>query len=104
MLRRTFFLAALGTALAGLLGSSASAQSFTPGDPRESGRAADIVPLREVFSRLKDRYGGYQLDAELFSTSGGGVEYRIEWMTGEGRRMRISVDARTGRITRSSGG
>lgn len=104
MIRRSLLLAALAATVAGPALHAANAQSFTPGDPRDTARAADIVPLREVFARLKDRYGGYQLDAELFSTSGGGAEYRIEWMSGEGRRMRIVVDARSGRITRSSGG
>ncbi|MEM9740394.1 MAG: hypothetical protein AAF829_11035 [Pseudomonadota bacterium] len=104
MLRRSLFIAALGASLAGPLIGPADAQSFTPGDTRNSGRSADIVPLRDVFARLKERFGGYQLDAELFSTSGNGSEYRIEWMSGEGRRMRIVVNAQTGRIIRSSGG
>lgn len=104
MIRRSVLLAALATTLLAPITFGANAQSFTPGDPRDNSRAADVVPLREVFARLKDRYGGYQLDAELFSTSGGGSEYRIEWMSGEGRRLRIVVDARSGRIIRSSGG
>lgn len=104
MIRRSLLLAALAATVAGPALLAANAQSFTPSDRRDTARAADIVPLREVFTMLKDRHGGYQLDAELFSTTGGGVEYRVEWMSGGGRRMRIVVDARSGRIIRSSGG
>jgi len=103
MFRRAVFLAALGAALLVPPEGHAVAQSFTPGDTRNTGPQLDIVPLREIFATLKDRYGGYQLDAELFSTASGS-EYRIDWMSGDGRRMRIVVNAQTGRILRTSGG
>lgn len=77
--------------------------SFTPGEARDARRNGDIVPLSRIFSDLERRYGGYQLDAQLFSRPNGGSEYRIDWMTRDGRRMRFTVDARTGRILRSSG-
>lgn len=82
----------------------AGAQSFTPMNPQGSNPSDSYVPLKDIFARLKERYGGYQLDADLFSTGGGGAEYRIEWMDRNGRRMHIVVDARTGRILRTSGG
>lgn len=77
--------------------------SFTPGEARDARRKGDIVPLSRIFQQLKSRYGGYQLDAELFSRPGGGSDYRIVWMTRDGRRMRFIVDAQTGRILSSSG-
>ena len=79
-------------------------QSFTPGEARDAVRKGDIVPLKVIFASLKQRYGGYQLDAELFSAGNGRSEYRIDWMTGDGRRVRIRVDAETGRILNTSGG
>lgn len=79
-------------------------QSFSPGQAHDAVRSGDIVPLKEIFARLEREFGGYQLDVELFSTSGGGSEYRIVWMDDDGRRLRIVVNAQTGRIVRTSGG
>ncbi len=77
--------------------------SFSPDQARDAVKSGEVVPLRDVFAKLRDRYGGYQLDADLFST-GRGSEYRISWMTGAGRRMQFRVDARSGRILSASGG
>jgi len=104
MNRRNLLTAGLGLLVLATAAPLAAAQSFSPGGSSESPRNANIVPLREVFARLKSQYGGYQLDAELFSTSGGGSEYRIDWMSGDGRRMRIVVNAQNGRVIRASGG
>ena len=92
---------------AALAGGPALAQgwgnSFSPGQARDARQNGDIVPLRDIFRRLERQYGGYQLSAELFSKSGGS-EYRIDWMPEDGRKMRIRVDAQSGRITQASGG
>ena len=104
MLRRWLLLLAFGLPLTAGLGAPALAQSFTPVEPRSDTQTADLVPLKEIFARLQAEYGGYQVDADLFSTGGGGAEYRIEWMARDGRRLRIVVDARTGRTIRTSGG
>ena len=79
-------------------------QSLRPGEARDAGRNGDIVPLKVVFASLEQRYGGYQLDAKLFAVGNGRSEYRIDWLTGDGRRVRIRVDAQTGRILNTSGG
>ncbi len=79
-------------------------QSFSPDQARDAVNKGDIVPLRDVFRMLKQRFGGYQLGAELFSKPGGGSEYHIDWMTRDGRKMQFIVDAQSGRITSSSGG
>ncbi|MCI4646428.1 MAG: peptidase [Hyphomonadaceae bacterium] len=103
MLRRTLFMTVFGLSLfAAAL--SAQAQSFTPVEPSASGQSDNYVPLKDIFARLKAQYGGYQLDADLYSTGNGGAEYRIEWMARDGRRLRIVVDARSGRTIRTSGG
>lgn len=104
MIRRTLFCLAILALPLSAAQAQNWAQSFSPGEAREAVRKGDILPLKEIFNRLEARYGGYQLDASLFSTAGGGAEYRIDWMTGDGRRLRIRVDARTGRILSSSGG
>ncbi len=104
MLRRTLFLTAFGLSLLGGAALPAHAQSFTPVGPGGSQQSANVVPLKDIFARLKERYGGYQLDADLYSVGNGRSEYRIEWMARDGRRLRITVDAQTGRIIRTSGG
>jgi len=76
--------------------------SWDAGDARSAVEQGDIVPLKKIFRTLKKRYGGYQLDAELFSKSGGGSEYRIEWMTGDGERKVIIVNAQSGKIVSES--
>lgn len=64
-------------------------------DAREKG---DIIPLKDIFRKLKRQYGGRQLDADLYSTPGGGFEYRIDWETGGGEHKTFIVDAVTGTI------
>lgn len=74
------------------------AQSLDAGEANHAREKGDIVPLKKIFRALKKKYGGYQLDAELFTKPGGGSEYRIEWMTGDGERKVFTVDAQTGAI------
>ena len=84
--------------------TDAFAQSFSPGQAHDAVRNGDIVPLKDIFTRLEREFGGYQLDAELFSTADGGSEYRIVWMSDEGRRLQIVVNAQTGRVESVRGG
>lgn len=73
-------------------------QSLDAGQANNAREKGDIIPLKTIFRNLKKKYGGYQLNAELFSKPGGGSEYRIEWLTGDGERKVFVVDAQTGRI------
>ncbi len=95
-------IAALGTT------APASAQgwgnSFSPGQARDASQNGDIKPLREVIQKLKREFGGSHLSAELFSKEGGGAEYRIDWITDDGRKLRLVVDAQNGRVISSTGG
>ena len=76
-------------------------QSWDAQQAQNAREKGDIIPLKKIFRALKKKYGGYQLDAELFSKPGGGSEYRIEWMTGDGERKVFIVDAQTGNIQES---
>ena len=93
---------ALGTTM------PASAQgwgnSFSPGQARNASQNGDVKPLREVIQKLKREFGGTHLSAELFSKQGGGAEYRIDWITEDGRKLRVIVDAQSGRVISSTGG
>ncbi|MGH1420265.1 MAG: PepSY domain-containing protein [Hyphomonas sp.] len=77
--------------------------SFSPGQARDAVKDGKNVPLSRIFKQLKREYGGYQLGADLFSTGNGNNEYVIDWMTGDGRKMRFRVDAKTGKILEKRG-
>ncbi|MEQ1779941.1 MAG: hypothetical protein ABMA14_01175 [Hyphomonadaceae bacterium] len=104
MFRRTLFpliAAALVAGLvAGLVASPASAQRGQRGDspfqtwdqPREERGQQREVSLSDVLRDLRSRYGGQHLDARKV-----GDYYIIAWMTTDGRRLNIRVNAATGR-------
>jgi hypothetical protein len=51
------------------------------------------VSLDSILRNLRERFGGRHLDA----TKAGG-RWIIPWMTGDGKRLTIEVDAATGRV------
>lgn len=51
------------------------------------------VPLNSILRSLSERYGGRHLDA-----SKAGNRWIIAWITGDGKRLTIEVDAKTGRV------
>jgi hypothetical protein len=55
-------------------------------------RPAREVPLSSILRDLRSQYGGQHLDAQKI-----GDRYRISWITDDGRRLNIEVDAATGR-------
>ncbi len=61
--------------------------------PREERAPQREVSLSSVLRELKSRYGGQHLDAQKV-----GDRYIISWITDDGRRLTIEVDATTGRI------
>lgn len=75
--------------------------SFTADEARNARDKGDVMPLRDIFRRLESRYGGYQVDANLYNRDRGQV-YVVDWMTGKGERIRVTVDAKTGRILSTS--
>jgi uncharacterized membrane protein YkoI len=58
------------------------------------------VPFDEVEKTLRREYGrdGVLIRADLYSQSSGGAVYDIRWQTGDGRLVRVTVDAQTGDI------
>lgn len=92
-------------AVLALLGAPpVSAQSWAPNDARNARQSGDIIPLRDIIRQLKRSHGGSYLNADLLSRGGGKSEYRIDWVTDDGRKMQFIVDAQTGRVLRSSRG
>ena len=92
---------ALATAAVPALAHAQLGNSFTADQARDARDKGDVVPLRNIFRQLKSRYGGYQVDANLYNRGGGQV-YVIDWMTEKGERLRITVNAQTGRIISTS--
>jgi hypothetical protein len=66
-----------------------SSQWNRPEDPEDRRE----VPLNSILRNLRDRYGGRHLDANK-----SGNRWIIPWMTADGKRLTIEVDAETGRI------
>lgn len=95
-MKRIILSFALGLMIAGgALPATAHAQNWAPSYQGQQGN----VPVSRVLSQLKKRYGGYQLDVKQV-----GREYRIRWLTKDGRVLNIRVNARDGSIISTSGG
>jgi uncharacterized membrane protein YkoI len=77
---------------------------FTPGEAREAVKEGRTVPLSKIFQSLKREYGGYQLGADLYSQDSGEAVYEIDWLTDDGRKVHVTVDAQTGAIIDRNGG
>ena len=100
MLRRSFLLGLSVLAATSVAVVPASAQrGRDPGGFSQGWRDSDReeqrqdVPLTSVIRDLRMRYGGQHLDAQKR-----GDRYVIAWITEEGRRLTIEVDASTGRV------
>jgi hypothetical protein len=77
---------------------------FSPGQARDAVKEGRTVPLSRIFQSLKREYGGYQLGADLYSREGGGAVYEIDWLTDDGRKVHVTVDAQTGAVLDRTGG
>ena len=91
---------ALSTSLSPFEARGQLYNSFTADEARNARDKGAVKPLNQIFQQLKKRYGGYQVDANLFNCNGTQV-YFIDWVTENGRRMKFTVDAKTGRILSS---
>jgi uncharacterized membrane protein YkoI len=71
--------------------------SFQQSDPRQNfappGNDQRKVPLGTVLRNLQQKFGGRHLDAKE-----SGNRYIIAWITQDGRRLTIEVDATSGRV------
>jgi hypothetical protein len=98
MFRRALLPLIAAALAAGLTASPAAAQrgdspfSSQWDRPREERAPQRDVPLSDVLRDLRSRYGGQHLDARKV-----GEYYIIAWMTTDGRRLNIRVNAATGR-------
>ena len=100
MFRRSLilgFAAIVATSVAALpasaqRGRDLGSQWAPGGEEREEQQQRRDVPLTSVIRDLRRQYGGQHLDASKV-----GDRYVIAWVTEEGKRLTIEVDAATGR-------
>mgnify|MGYP003581250882 CR=1 FL=1 len=98
MFRRSLILglaAIVATSVAVLPASAQRGRDLTSqwaGEEREEQQQRRDVPLSSVIRDLRRQYGGQHLDASKV-----GDRYVIAWVTEEGKRLTIEVDAATGR-------
>ena len=101
MFRRSLLLglaAIVATSVAALPASAQRGRDLTsqwaPGgeEREEQQQQRRDVPLSSVIRDLRRQYGGQHLDASKV-----GDRYVIAWVTEDGRRLTIEVDAATGR-------
>ncbi|MBD3771617.1 MAG: PepSY domain-containing protein [Rhodobacterales bacterium] len=98
MKRIAAFFLALGLIAAPAASAQGWANQFSPGQARDSRAQGHTVPLSQIFGKLKQQYGGYQLSADLYDKGNGKSVYEIDWMTKDGRKMHFVVDAQSGAI------
>ena len=68
-------------------------------DAREGVRSGKFVPLSTVLSNIRQKYPGKQLDTRQVAFGPRDLPcYDIRWLTPDGRRLDIMVNAQTGRI------
>jgi uncharacterized membrane protein YkoI len=104
MVRRTLITVFAALAATSVVIAPASAQRGNPfqrgdrggldsqwADPERDNQRK--VSLSDVLRNLRAQYGGRHLDAQEV-----GNRYVISWITQDGRRLTIEVDAATGRI------
>jgi|JI8StandDraft_2_1071088.scaffolds.fasta_scaffold21928_4 hypothetical protein len=99
-IRRALRLAFL--ALFALLGPLTGLQSARADDDhdraREALRAGQVLPLHVVLERLQPDHPGRVLDVELERDRAGRWVYEIRLLQTGGRRVKLDVDAATGKV------
>jgi len=80
-------------------GPNSLGQDWRPqqNEVRQGVNGGQLVPLAQVIEQLTQRMGGRQLDSGLEYQNGKPI-YRIRWMTRDGRRIDLLIDATTGGV------
>jgi hypothetical protein len=89
--------------LPALLLAAIPAQAHGDGDQdraRAAVQAGKVLPLKTVLERLAREQPGQVLEVELDEEDGRWL-YEIKLLQGDGRRLRLEIDAATGELLRS---
>ena len=66
--------------------------------------AEDLVPLSKVLAKIRKKYPGKQLNTKTVKEGPSKTPcYEVRWLTPDGRRLDIKVDATNGRILEVEG-
>jgi hypothetical protein len=96
MYRRGFLAVAVLLTLLGAVSPSLAQGRFAQGYYYPG---SGVMRLDQILPGIRSRYPGRFYDAEGPYPDGmGGYNYRIKWMTPDGRIMWLDADARTGRV------
>jgi len=71
---------------------------------RDAAQSGKTIPFSSISKKLSQNLSGKLVDASLYSDQDGGYQYDVVWINGEGRRLKIRVDALTGEILETRGG
>lgn len=74
------------------LGTYDPSSSYTTRHAQDAVRNGENMSLSDIFDRLRRQYGGQKVFAKLEDPN----TYYIEWITRDGHKLKLRVDARTG--------
>lgn len=97
MSRRLHILVAAGILL-GAASASALADCLPMASARPLVKAGQVIPIMGAIRAARDAARGEVIDGR-FCESGGGYQYVVTFLASDGRVVRVSVDAQTGRVT-----
>lgn len=87
-------------ALSGALFSTGAFAQGWPGsslvpqsEARDAANKGCAIPLAKIQKRLKAQYGGDLSDAVMYTRADGAYFYKVVWITRDGRRLDLEVDA-----------
>ncbi len=80
--------------------SPAMAQPGPTDRAREARESGEYIPLKTIIRKLEREYGGSYLNARLQRRADQQSHYIIDWLTEDGRKLKIALNAHTGRTIR----
>ncbi|MDR3438651.1 PepSY domain-containing protein [Telmatospirillum sp.] len=91
---------ALAIVLASLLAGTPVAADSDHDVARRALEAGQILPLRDILTRVGTAFPGQMIDTDL-ETEGGRLVYEIKVLTSDGRVLKLLYDARTGEMLKA---
>lgn len=104
------FVALLSCVTVICLASAAHAQRpsfggfWSPGESSNDGAQRQLIPVRQAYRAIESRFGGQPIDLIGVYPQAGSTVYVVSWLSSDGRRLEVTVDAHSGAILSSRGG
>lgn len=107
MKRTLVLLAAVGLFLApgavAQLQDQGWGNQFSPGQAREAVKEGRALSYSKIEDMLERQYGGYVGRADLYNGEDGRPYYDVVWISKDGRKIDLLIDAQTGKVIEQSG-